>query len=197
MVLTVMLASVAQADWDSPKSRKLAAGDLGLIRLIKNDKKLVLDIYFPRAWSERDVKLGTKITPKEVLVLADAEGIFYEGPAPTFVTTADCENDGGTSSEPIARLELDPKQLKRPPDTRPFGSEKNIGLATLGRGARKPLDKPATKRTLLRADFDGDGAADAELRSAPSDAGCGPALEEEDLQLINATSTSGARCCGP
>jgi hypothetical protein len=50
---------------------------------------------------------------------------------------------------------------------------------------------------LLRVDFDGDGTPDAELRSAKADAGCGPALEEHELQLVNATSSSSARCCGP
>jgi hypothetical protein len=188
---------VLLAAWGSPKGKKLTAGDLGVVRLIKSDKKLVLDVYFPREWLERDVKLGTKITTKEILVLADTEGIFYEGPAPTFITQDECENDGGRYSEPIGRLELDPSQLKRQPSTKPFGSEKNIGLATLGKIKRKPIESAATNRTLARADFDGDGAPDAELRSANSEAGCGDALEEDALQIITATSAYSARCCGP
>ncbi len=197
LAMRSILAVVLLTAWGSPKGKKLAAGELGVVRLIKNDKKLVLDIYFPREWLERDVKLGTKITTKEVLVLADTEGVFYEGPAPTFVTKAECENDGGTYSEPVARLELDPSQLKRQPSTKPFGSEKNIGLATLGKTKRKPIESAATNRTLARADFDGDGAPDAELRSAKSEAGCGDALEEDALQIITATSVFSARCCGP
>lgn len=196
-LVALLFAAAAQADYDSPKGRKLVAGDLGTVRLIKNDKKLIIDIYFPRAWSIRDVKLGTKITTKEVLVLADAEGVFYEGPAPTFVTTAECENDGGVYSEPIARLELAPDQLKRQPTTKPFGSEKNLGIATLGKSTRKPLAKAATKRTLLRVDFDGDGKPDAELRTEETVAGCGPGLAEDELQLVNSTGASNARCCGP
>jgi hypothetical protein len=196
-VVVLLASAVAHAAWGSPKGKKLAAGDLGVVRLIKNDKKLVLDIYFPREWMERDVKLGTKITTKELLVLADTEGVFYEGPAPIFVTKAECENDGGTYSEPVGRLELDPSQLKRVPSTKPFGSEKNLGLATLGKTKRKPIENAATSRTLARADFDGDGVPDAELRSSKTDAGCGDTLEEDGLQIINATSAFSARCCGP
>lgn len=192
-----LLAVTAHAGWNSPSSLKLTAGALGTVRLIKDADTLVLEVYFPREWTEGDVKLGTKITPRELLILADADGVFYEGPAPTFVTSPECENDGGTYSEPVARLVLDRAQLLHQPSTRPFGGEKNIGMATLGRQKRKPLQRPATRRTLLRVDFDGDGAPDAELRSAPSEAGCGRLLEEDALVAASATAAFSARCCGP
>jgi hypothetical protein len=195
--LLLLVASSAKAEWGSPEARKLVAGDLGVVRLIKNDKKLVLEVYFPRAWRSHDVKAGTKIAVSEVLVLADEGGVFFSGPAPIFLGVAECENDGGVWVEPVARLELDPAQLKRPLLGKPIGSERTIGLATLGQAPRKALASKPGKRSLLRVDFDGDGAADAELRSAPTESGCGQGLSEQDLQVADAVRSSRARCCGP
>jgi hypothetical protein len=196
-LMLVLAGTIAHADWRAPKARKLVSGDLGLVRLVKSEKKLVVEVYFPRAWQSDVVKDGAKIPVSDELVLADAEGVFFVGPAPVFRAVNECENDGGPWLEPVGRLELDPAQLLRVPKTKPIGGEKIIGLATLGKRTRKALEQKPGKRTLMRVDFDGDGAADAELRSAPSDAGCGIALEEEDLLLVNNTGSFGARCCGP
>jgi hypothetical protein len=197
MITPLLIAALALGEWGSPEGRKLVAGDLGTVRLVKsNERVVVLEVYFPRQWTSATIKAGTKLIVKEVLVLADAEGVFYRGPAPTFVARQECENDGGGWIEPVARLELSTDKLIRS-KAKPIGSEHTVGIAVLGNGHHKPLTKEPDARTLMRVDFDLDGQPDAELRSAPADAGCGPDLKEEDLRLASVSGSFRARCCGP
>jgi hypothetical protein len=196
-LVVMLVGGAAVADSGAPEALQLKPGDLGVVQLVEaNEQRVVLEVLFPRAWRPADVARGKKLRVKAELTLADGDGVFYRGPAPAFVVTADCENDGGTWVEPIARLELKVSSLKRPLRA-PIGAEKVVGLATLGKGTRPKLKADADARTLLRVDFDGDGAADAELRTEPADAGCGPRLDEDDLRIRTTTASVPARCCGP
>lgn len=72
-----------------------------------------------------------------------------------------------------------------------------VALATLEKGRRMPLQKPAGKHTLMRVDFDGDGAADAELVSMPNEIGCDQRFEQPELQVRAEGARVRASCCGP
>lgn len=181
------------ADYDAPKG-DLTDGDLGVIELVKADeKRATVRVRIPRAWR---TKAGTKITFKGPVRLADDRGVLFTGPAPVFTVEANCENDGGTWSEPVATLEL---KLTRPL-RKPVSSQRIIGLVMMGKTKLPPITFPPVKTTQFRADLDGDGKLDTELRENddPSQPGCGSALEENDFNLVTATGGKfSAMCCGP
>jgi hypothetical protein len=49
----------------------------------------------------------------------------------------------------------------------------------------------------MRVDFDGDGAADAELVSMPNEIGCDQRFEQPELQVRAEGARVRASCCGP
>lgn len=192
-----MVASLVLGEWGAPPERVLKAGDVGVVHLVKSDTtKVVLEVHFPRAWRDTDVKPGKKIELTQQVVIADAQGVLFTGKITGVAGKSMCENDGGTWVEPVARLELELAKLGHPLG-KPIGSDRVVAVVGLGTAPRAALTTAADANTLMRVDLDRDGTPDAELRTEKSEAGCGRTMKEPELRILGDKQNVKARCCGP